>query len=323
MAGLKMRVFRYSVFRCSHARRAVRTASVSRIVTLSTALICAGSIVVFPYKGLAVPILEPGTPSLQANEVKWNSPPASPIPGVEHGVLHSPSMDLDVGYNVYLPPGYAESTRKYPVVYFLHGAGGTESSDAGGFSGLVRKEMDAKRIPPVVCVFPNGGMSGYRDNPDRKIMGETLIIKELIPLIDSKYRTIASREGRTICGFSMGGGGSIRLALQHPDLFSAAASWAAALNSRGSTVSPADLAKQNVDKIRGKVRFLLVVGDKDPTFPSHAPFIEALKDLKLSHDYQVLPGVEHNLGAYYEQTGAKLVKFVTAGFAESLAPKGP
>ena len=66
-------------------------------------------------------------------------------------------------------------------------------------------------------------MSGYRDGPEQKIIGETLIIKELLPLVDKSYRTIATRDGRAICGFSMGGGGSIRLALSHPDLFSAAA----------------------------------------------------------------------------------------------------
>jgi len=260
---------------------------------------------------------EPQNPTRQGREVTWNSPPTSPIPGVEHSVLHSPSMDRDVGYNVYLPSDYAEGKRRYPVVYFLHGAGGTESSDAGGFSGLIRKEVEAKHIPSVICVFPNGGMSGYRDNPEQKIMGETLIIKELMPLIDKKYRTIATREGRTICGFSMGGGGAIRLALKYPDLFSAAASWAAALGSRDTAaVSPAALAKQNAEKIRGKVRFLMIVGDKDMTYASHAPLIEALKELKLAHEVQVLPGVDHNLGVYYEQTGTQLVKFVTSGFAD-------
>src|SRR5580700_4481416 len=290
--------------------------SLSRIISLSTTILFLSGLFMFLARGGAMSA-EAQTPPRQAREVTWNSPPASPIPGVEHDVLHSASMDKDVGYNVYLPADYAESKRRYPVVYFLHGAGGTESSDAGGFSGLIRREVEAKHIPSVICVFPNGGMSGYRDNPERKIMGETLIIKELLPLIDKNYRTIATREGRAVCGFSMGGGGSIRLALTHPDLFSAAASWAAALGSRDAAIaSPTALARQNVDKINGKVRFLLIVGDKDLTYASHAPFIDALKDLKVPYEYQVLPGVEHNLGVYYQQTGTKFVKFVAAGFAD-------
>jgi endo-1,4-beta-xylanase len=226
-------------------------------------------------------------------------------------------MGLDVGYNVWLPPGYADSKVKYPVIYFLHGAGGTESSDAGGFSSLVKKEIDARTIPPVIILFPNGGMSAYRDNPERKIMGETLIVKELIPLIDMKYRTIDTRDGRAVCGFSMGGGGAIRLGLKHPELFSAAASWAGALGAMSTTITVADLAKANADKVRGKVRLLLIVGDKDPTLGSHAPVIDALKELKIDHEFQVLPGVDHNLGDYYEQTGPKLVRFLAQSFKAS------
>lgn len=285
-------------------------------ISLSMALLCLSGLFVL-LAGEGAMSAEAQTPPRQAKEVTWNSPPTSPIPGVEHNVLHSASMDRDVGYNVYLPADYAQSKRRYPVVYFLHGAGGTESSDVGGFSGLIRQEVQAKHIPAVICVFPNGGMSGYRDHPEQKIMGETLIIKELLPLIDKKYRTIATREGRAICGFSMGGGGAIRLALAHPDLFCAAASWAAALGSRDASIaSPAALARQNADKINGRVRFLLIVGDKDLTYASHAPFIAVLHELKVPYEYQVLPGVEHNLGVYYEQTGTKLVKFVTAGFAD-------
>ena len=103
-------------------------------------------------------------------DVTWNNPDGPAVPGVEHGVLRSKAMGREVGYNVYLPPGYKDGKERYPVLYFLHGAGGSENSDAGGFSGLVRKEIEAKTIPPAICVFPNGGMSGYADRPEGKIM---------------------------------------------------------------------------------------------------------------------------------------------------------
>ncbi|HVK04934.1 MAG TPA: alpha/beta hydrolase-fold protein, partial [Armatimonadaceae bacterium] len=252
----------------------------------------------------------------QRREVRWNNPDGPAIPGVEHGVLRSPSMDREVGYNVYLPPGYKDGKDRYPVVYFLHGAGGNENSDAGGFSALVRKQIEAKAIPPVICVFPNGGMSGYADRPEQKVMGETLIVRELIPHIDAKYRTVAAREGRAVCGFSMGGGGAIRLALKYPDLFAAAGSWAGALGARrgGPTGSPATLVKENADKVRGRVRLLLVVGDKDMTYGGHPALVAALKDSKIAHEYEVLPGVGHDLGAYHQKTGERMVRFVAAGF---------
>jgi endo-1,4-beta-xylanase len=248
-------------------------------------------------------------------EVKWNNPDGPKIPGVEHGVLRSPSMATDVGYNVFLPPDYATSGQRYPVIYFLHGAGGNENSDAGGFSALVRKAVDAKKIPAVICVFPNGGMSGYRDNPAANVMGETLIVKELVPLIDSTYRTRPTREGRAIGGFSMGGGGAVRLALKYPDLFSRAASWAGALSGRGDAVDAAALLRANAERVRGRVELLMIVGDLDLTYAMHAPFIEQLKALQIPLRYVVLKGVAHNLGMYYEKTGPEFVEFLGGGFA--------
>ncbi len=250
-------------------------------------------------------------------ETKWNNPDGPRVPGVEHGSFRSASMEVEVGYNVYLPPGYAQGDQRYPVIYFLHGAGGNENSDAAGFSGLVARLANQKKAPPVICVFPNGGMSGYRDQAEQKIMGETSLIKELIPLIDRTYRTRSDREGRVIAGFSMGGGGAVRLALKHPDLFSAAASWAAALGSRGGSLPP-QLETDNLRRLAGRVRLLMVVGDKDMTYARHKPVVKNLEEAKYPFRYHVLEGVAHDLGRYYEKTGEELALFLTAGFkAES------
>lgn len=253
-------------------------------------------------------------PKQDRPEIQWNIPDRPAIPNVEHYVLHSTAMGTDMGYNVYLPPGYEMGKKRYPVVYFLHGAGGTENSDAGGFSGLLAREIEAGHIAPVICVFPNGGMSGYRDHPEQKIMMETFLVQELIPQIDKSYRTITKREGRAVCGFSMGGGGSMRLAVKHPDLFCAAASWAAALGNRSGTNDSSELLRQNADSIKKHpLRLLLVVGDKDLTYSSHAPFLKTLDELKLPYTYHELPGVDHSLGVYYDKTGEELADFV-AGF---------
>ena len=115
------------------------------------------------------------------------------------------------------------------MIYFLHGAGGNESADAPAISRILRTEVEAGRIPPVIGIFPNGGMSGYRDSAAAQGRVESMIVRELVPLVDRTYPTQANRAGRVVGGFSMGGGGSIRLALGHPDDFSAAASWAGAL----------------------------------------------------------------------------------------------
>ena len=170
----------------------------------------------------------PARLSSQINST-WNNHDDRKIPGIEHSSLKSKSMGVEVGFNVYLPPGYTENKQRYPTIYFLHGAGGNENSDAEGFSSLIRSAIEENKIGPVILVFPNGGMSGYINESCPKLKYETFFIKELLPHIDAKYRTINSRKARAIGGFSMGGGGALGLALKHPDLFYSAASWAAAL----------------------------------------------------------------------------------------------
>jgi endo-1,4-beta-xylanase len=254
----------------------------------------------------------------ERREVKWNNPDGPAVPGVEHHSFKSPSMGLEVGYNVYLPPGYGEGKNRYPVIYFLHGAGGNENSDAGGFSGLAARMAAQKKIAPAICVFPNGGMSGYQDRPDEKVFGETLIVKELVPLIDRSYRTQAAPAGRVLAGFSMGGGGAVRLALKYPELFSAAASWAGAITPRRGD-PPAELKADALAKAVRKVRLLMIVGDQDQTFQGNEAFHKTLEEAKYSHTYQVLPGVPHNLGMYYEKTGEDLVAFLGEGLAVTTA----
>jgi endo-1,4-beta-xylanase len=252
----------------------------------------------------------------QRPPVIWNNPDPK-LPNVEHRSFHSASMGVEVGYNVYLPPGYAQGDRRYPVIYYLHGAPGDENSDAGWFSELVGKQIAAGKIPPVLCIFPNGGRSGYADHPERpdKVRGETLIVGELLPQVDRTYRTIASPKGRAIAGFSMGGGGAVRLGLRHPDLFSRAGSWGGVLIWFENNPNEASsLARENRDRISGQLGLFVVVGDKDPTFRFNQPFIETLKELKLPHEYRVLEGVGHDRVRYSETTGEEMIRFLTAGF---------
>lgn len=245
-------------------------------------------------------------------EVIWNNIPAQPHPLVSHHDFHSDAMQRTVGYTVYLPPSYAtDADRRFPVLYFLHGAGGNENADGPGFASIIDRLIRAGRIPPVVCVFPNGGMSGYRDNPETGINVETMITRELVSLIDQNYRTLARRESRVIGGFSMGGGGSLRLALTHPDLFSAAASWAGSVANRRTRELPPEL---NLDLLRAQeptVRLLMIVGYEDESaLAGHLPFIDLLREARYSFTFRTLRGVPHNLGRYYELAGDDFATFL-------------
>ena len=244
------------------------------------------------------------------------------IEGVIHDTLVSPSMRREVGFNVYLPPSYAnDDTTRYPVVYYLHGASGTERAGAMEFMYTVRDAIRDGRIGDVIYVFPNGGhYSGYRDWDNANVKAETWIIRELIPHIDATYRTIARREGRALCGWSMGGGGSIKFLVKYPDMFCAAATMSAAVGgkeSRNGETSVYDYATQHADQLRGKTGIFMVVGEEDNLFERHGPFLDHLDLLGIACAFKTLPEVGHNLGTVKERFGDEIAQMLAKHYAKA------
>ncbi|MBE3069314.1 MAG: 1,4-beta-xylanase, partial [Planctomycetes bacterium] len=189
-------------------------------------------------------------------KISWVNPTLPAGPGLSHHVLASKALGHDVGYVVWTPPGYdAKAERRYPVIYFLHGAGGNESADAAGFSGQVAAAIAKGILPEVLCVFPNGGMSGYRGEV------QSMILDELIPLVDRSYRTLAAQPSRVVAGFSMGGTGAMRLAVARPDVFAAAASWGGGPGAGRTDMAEAASAHVEALKKHG-VAILQIKGDR-------------------------------------------------------------
>ena len=244
----------------------------------------------------------------------WNNPKDLGIEGLQHRQFHSESMDRTVGYQIYLPPEYqSEPNRRFPVVYFLHGAGGNESSDAG-LAARVHTEILAGRIRPTIYVFPNGGKrSGYRDWEDSYVRSEMMLVEELGRIIDQEFRSIDQPGARALCGFSMGGGGAVRLTLKYPERFGAAASLAAALDvskkSGGGDncyVHASALSK----KQRDRLRLYLVIGDEDFLYSRHDPFLQHLKKLGIAYTELVHSEVSHNLGVLSKLSAESMIRFL-------------
>lgn len=131
-------------------------------------------------------------------------------------------------YSVYLPADYAASGLRYPVLYLLHGRGDDERSWLGG--GGIQAQLDrltrAGKIPPVIAIMPSAESSWYVDGPEAM---ETAITRDLVERVDATLRTLPEREGRAVVGYSMGGYGSVRYGLAHPELFGAAITLSGAL----------------------------------------------------------------------------------------------
>ncbi|MBI3722344.1 esterase, partial [bacterium] len=131
---------------------------------------------------------------------------------------------------VYLPPHYAASAdRRFPVVYVLVGFTGTGRMllNVPPFDeALAPDRLDrliAEGMPPVIAVFPDCstkyGGSQFLDSP---ATGDYMshIVKELVPEVDRRFRTIPDRDARAVLGKSSGGYGALILAMEHPQVFS-------------------------------------------------------------------------------------------------------
>jgi putative tributyrin esterase len=139
-------------------------------------------------------------------------------------------LDHPVDYCIDLPADYASSTKRFPVLYFLHGLFGNDHRwiDRGGKEIFDRLTADGT-IGPFIVVLPNGGETFYINSEDGKDRYEDFFVQELVPFIDQHYRTIATKDARGISGLSMGGYGALHLAMRHSDLFGSVAATSAVL----------------------------------------------------------------------------------------------
>ncbi len=145
--------------------------------------------------------------------------------------VYSPAMKKSLKAAVTTPHSYQNGTQNYPVLYLLHGGSGAFSDWHQKVSepGLVDRMAEAYDL---IIVTPGvGPASYYYDSPMLdSVRYETYITSELIPHIDSHYRTFARKESRAITGLSMGGHGAITLSAKHPELFAAAGSMSGVMN---------------------------------------------------------------------------------------------
>ena len=134
----------------------------------------------------------------------------------------SKALSRKWSYNVYLPDGYESSALRYPVLYLLHGNSGTlnDWTVQGRIQPTADELMMSGQIPPAIIVMPDAGSTWYID---RKENMETAFLQDLMPDVEAQFRTITARNGRVIGGLSMGGYGSLRFVLKHPEKFAAAA----------------------------------------------------------------------------------------------------
>jgi S-formylglutathione hydrolase FrmB len=128
------------------------------------------------------------------------------------------------GY-VYLPPGF-EPSRRYPVVYLLHGMPGSPSEflDGTQLATFADTGIASGSLRPFIAVLPSAGSTG-KYNGEWAGPWENELVRRIIPWVDASLPTIATRQGRVIAGLSAGGYGAADIGIRHPQLFGAIESW--------------------------------------------------------------------------------------------------
>src|SRR5215210_5007210 len=130
--------------------------------------------------------------------------------------FQSKLVNTTLPYNVILPTDYKTSrTTRYPVLYLLHGLTG-HYNDWVARSNIADYAADYR----MIVVMPEANDSWYTDSATVATEKyETYILRELIPDVQQRYRTIEARYGRAIAGLSMGGYGAIKFGLKSPATF--------------------------------------------------------------------------------------------------------
>ena len=257
---------------------------------------------------------------------------------VDHKTFASPSLRLDVGYNIVLPPQYDESDKqsesRFPVVYYLHGGRPGSESKSLGVAAIVAEHLQAGRVDPMIYVFVNGGPVSHYNMPNQpEAQGADIFIKELIPHIDTTYRTIANRAGRGIEGFSQGGRATMRLALRYPDLFCSAASGGGGheterrISESGGRESDKlvfhegdntwDLARAYSSAREFDVEWLLYVGTQGFNYHNNLEYMQFLNSLGIGYRRMIVAGVEHSGTKIYQRRGLEVMKFHARNFANA------
>ena len=192
----------------------------------------------------------------------------------------SASLGSERIFAILLPSGYADSEKRYPVVYLFHGGG----QDHTAF-------MARRIFPPLakmqeaIFVMPAADRNYSAMSPDAQARYNTYIASELVDYVDATYRTIASPQSRAIAGISMGGRIATMTALQHPQRFGIVGAFSAAL--RGDS-------NESVAKAAGSATYFYVsCGTRDSLLPASQQFVMRLADQKLAHEYHEIPGGEH------------------------------
>lgn len=232
----------------------------------------------------------------------------------------SPQLKMHRRMTVYTPAAY-DGKKKMPVLYLLHGMGGDENawSELGRAVQIIDNLIAEGKAEPMIVVMPNGNPNceaapgewsaglytpGHWTIKRQAVMSMEESFMDIVRYVDSHYRTIARREGRAVCGLSMGGGHTFALSLLYPDtfdyygLFSAAPGFSSVVENKKDFAQALDTEtalQQRIARLQKSQPRLYWMGIGETDF--------LIKDNEALNAYLNKIGMPHE---YYKNTGGHI-----------------
>ena len=226
---------------------------------------------------------------------------------VEQTSLRSTALKLPMEVRVYLPPCYAQDTdQTYPVLYLIHGMNYTEAQwDDLGADESADRLIQSGAAPPFIIVMPRDRL--WKEPSETSF--DEVFLGELIPWVDSRYRTRPERRYRAVGGLSRGGAWALHFGFNRPDLFSAVGAHSAPV-----FWEDANRIKSWLDALAPEQlpRLYMDIGEKDYLRRSNTWLEELLTARGVPHEYYSFPGYHED--AYWSAHVEDYLRWYAAGW---------
>jgi enterochelin esterase-like enzyme len=256
--------------------------------------------------------IDPGNPDVKTGstpstissilEVRGDRPAFYDGQNAPHGEIRShwyrsSSLNSLRRLTVYTPPGYERDLQaRYPVVYLFHGANADENAwyRLGRVNLILDNLLAAGKAKPFIVVMPFGyGVppnAPSEPGQNTALFGKDLI-DDVIPFIQSQYRTLADRDHRAIVGLSMGGGQALSIGLNHLELFSHVGGFSSGLGPAAAFPTTYANLVAHPEVANKKVRLLWVgCGKEDGAFAASRSFSDFLTENRIKHTFRETTG---------------------------------
>lgn len=262
----------------------------------------------------------------------------SDYPKILECEMQSKILGCTKKFCVYLPAGYGEEERHFPVLYLLHGLSDIHTAwrDKGNMAEIATRVMASDAAQEMVIVMPDAGTTydGYFNVEGWSY--EDYFFQELVQHVENSFRIVGDREHRAIAGLSMGGGGTTGYAIRHSGMFSSAYAMSALMgmvenswishnpDDRREVFMRSVIDRNNIDIVKNaddalrdsiaSVRWFIDVGDDDFLFDNNMDFVREMRKRRIPYQLRVRDG--GHTWKYWQEALEMALPFVSEGFTE-------